>query len=72
MAKQLEMVFLDSANRQYTLRVDEPRADLTETEIQTQMAAILAANVFQTAYGDLASVVKANLVSTDTQTFTFA
>ncbi len=72
MKKQLELVFLDTAGRQFIVRVDQPRDDLTSTEVQAQMQAILAAGVFQTAYGELASVVEANVVTTNVETFTYA
>lgn len=72
MVQQLELVFSDTANRNFTVRVDNPRPDLTETEIAERMQEILAANVFRTAYGELAAVVKANLVTRETTTYEFA
>lgn len=72
MDKQLELVFLDTANRSFTIRVDEPRADLTETEISQRMQEILDTQVFRSSYGALVSVVKANIVTRETTTYEFA
>lgn len=72
MKTQLELVFLDSAERQCTVRVDNPRTDVTEAEILAQMQAIVAADVFETAYGNVVGVVKANVVSTEVVTYNFA
>ncbi|MDI9502877.1 MAG: DUF2922 domain-containing protein [Tissierellia bacterium] len=72
MVKQLELVFVDTAHRNFTVRVDEPRADLTEGEIQAHMQTILAADVFRSPYGALASVSKANIVTRETTTYEFA
>lgn len=72
MVKQLELVFLDTANRNFVLRVDNPRDDVSETEIAQRMQEILDAGVFHSPYGALASVVKANIVTRETTTYEFA
>lgn len=72
MVKQLELVFLDSANRNFTVRVDNPKDDLTETEIAGRMQEILDAGVFRSPYGALVSIVKANIVTRETTTYELA
>lgn len=69
MVKQLQMVFLDTAKRPFTVRVDGPREDLTESEIQEAMEAVLQSGVFASTNGALESISKAQIVTTETTTY---
>lgn len=46
MAQTLELRFETAVGKPLTLTVDQPRADLSEDEIESGMAAIIASNVF--------------------------
>jgi len=46
MAQTLELRFETDAGKALTLTVDQPRADLTEGEVESGMAAIIASDVF--------------------------
>lgn len=72
MKTQLELVYLDSALREFIVRVDDPRADLSETEIEQAMQEILAQNVFVSNYGQVESIKEANIVTTQTTSYSFA
>lgn len=63
LTKQLELIFADSAQRNFVVRVNNPRADVTETEIKQRMDRILAANVFRSNYGALVASLGARLVT---------
>lgn len=63
LTKQLEMIFGDSAQRNFVVRVNNPRNDLTETEIKQRMQVILNANVFRSTYGPLTALLGARLVT---------
>lgn len=64
MNEKLEMTFNNSAGTSTKISVDNPRADLTVAEVQTAMNAIVAANIFNSAGGDLVSYKSARIVST--------
>lgn len=72
MKTQLEMVFVDTAGRKFTVRVDEPRADLSPQEIQAAMELIQAQDAFRSNYGALVSAQEANIVTTETVNYSFA
>jgi len=64
MSEKLEMTFNNSAGSTTKISVDNPRADLTDVEVQTAMTAIVTANIFESAGGDLVSYKSARIVST--------
>ncbi len=68
--KRLEMVFKNQKDKTSRLSLDNPREDVTESDIRAAMENIVATNVFETADGDLVSVVLARIVSTDVEEFT--
>ncbi len=53
--KSLRMVFKNEAGTNYTLTLDDPRDDVTGTEIEAVMDQVIAANVIFTSGGDLVS-----------------
>lgn len=69
MAKKLVMIFKTAKGTTSTLTVDEPKDDLTETEIRAVMDTIVSKNVFSTNSGDLVDVKSAELTTTTTEEF---
>lgn len=65
--KRLEMVFKNQKDKTSRISLDNPREDITEADIKGAMENIVAMNVFETADGDLVSVVSARVVTTDVQ-----
>ncbi|MBP2628690.1 MAG: hypothetical protein H6Q68_3401 [Firmicutes bacterium] len=66
MTKTLEMVFRNESGKAVTLRVLEPKDNLTLAEVSTVMQDIITKNIFSTTSGDLVQVVEARIRSTDT------
>lgn len=67
--KRLVMSFKNSTGKNVSISVDNPREDLTELEIKTNMELILAKNVFAPNGETLASLVDARIVQTDTTSY---
>ncbi len=63
MSATLEMTFVNQAGNKVTLRVANPREDITDTEVRTAMDTVIAKNVFTSSGGDLVSVAGARIVS---------
>ncbi len=61
---KLEMDFLDALNKNFRISLDDPREDLSETEVSDVMSDIMIANVFESKNGDLIEVVGARVVTT--------
>jgi hypothetical protein len=64
MSKVLELVFTDTAGKNKTLNVNEPREDASKAEAEAAMQGIIDANVFATANGDLAAIAEARVRTT--------
>lgn len=62
MAQVLEMLFDTAQGKKFTISVDEPRADLTEAEVDSGMQALLASNVFYVDGANLVSAYQARIV----------
>lgn len=69
-SKKLEMEFLNEMNKKYVISIDDPRLDLSQEEVETAMAAIIADNVFQVSLADLAEAVEARIVTTNVEKLT--
>lgn len=69
LSRTLELRFKNEADRTVTVRVADPREDLTAGEIKAAMEAILAADVFSSTGGDLVGLVDARLVSREVTTY---
>ena len=68
MAKvKLEMDFLDALNKNYRMSLNDPRTDLTDTEVFTVMDQLITANVFKSNNGDLIEKVAARVVTTSVE-----
>ena len=68
--KKLEMEFLNSLNKKYTISLDDPKFDLSQAEVQTAMEAIISDNIFNVSLADLTEVVEARIVTTQVETLT--
>ena len=64
--KKLIMSFLTSDDRKVSLSVDNPREDITETQIKSAMDLIVSKNIFAPNGGDIVQAVEAKVVITDT------
>lgn len=61
---KLEMEFLDDLDKKFTIRVDNPRIDLTEGDVTQAMANILTHNIFISGTSDLKIANDARLITT--------
>ena len=64
--KKLVMVFKNSIGKNVSISIEDPKDNLTETEIKTAMDLIVEKNVFKKNDYALASAVKAEIVTTNT------
>lgn len=64
--KKLLMTFKTLSGKKISISVDDPRENLTESEIKTAMTNILSKNIFKINGEDLDSLVEAKVVETGT------
>lgn len=64
MATKLEMSFKNTMDKKSTISIDNPRSDVTDSEVSAVMSDIITKNVFATSGGDLASILSARVVTT--------
>ena len=64
--KSLIMTFLDEGNSKVSLTVQDPRDNITETEIKSAMELVIAKNIFDPNGLDLVSAVDAKIVVKET------
>ena len=57
---------------QVSLSIDDPREDITETEIKTAMELVVSKNIFAPGGSDIAKAVSAKVVVTDTTDLRFS
>ena len=67
--KKLVMTFKTTDDKKISLTVDNPREDLNEEEVKTAMELIIEKNIFAPGGADLASLVSAKVVQTDTTNY---
>lgn len=67
--KKLVMTFKTTDDKKISLTVDNPREDLNEEEVKTAMELIKEKNIFAPGGADLASLVSAKVVQTDTTNY---
>ena len=67
--RKLVMTFKTTDDKKVSLTVDNPREDLTEEEVKTAMELIKEKNIFTPGGADLASLVSAKVVETDTTNY---
>jgi len=70
--KKLIMTFKSSDDKKVSISVDNPRENLTESEIKEAMDTIIEKNIFSPNGGSLVSVVCAKVVQTDTTDYDLA
>lgn len=64
--KKLVMIFRNSAGKNVTISIDDPKDDLTEEQIKTAMELIVEKNVFKKNDYALVEAVEAQIVTTQT------
>ena len=67
--RKLVMTFKTTDDKKVSLTVDNPREDLTEEEVKTAMELIKEKNIFAPGGAELASLVSAKVVETDTTNY---
>ncbi len=65
MAKTLELVFRNQGGKQVTIRLAEPKDELTAAAVQAVMQDMVAKNVFTTSGGDLQDIVESRISTRD-------
>ena len=68
-ALKLIMTFKSQGDKAINLTIDDPKDDLTESEIIDAMNLIIEKNIFAPDNVDLKEAVKAKVVQTDTTEF---
>ena len=64
--KKLLMTFKNTEGNRVSLSIDDPREDVTESEIKSVMNLILSKNIFAPNGCEFASMVEAKVIVTDT------
>ena len=64
--KRLVMTFKTTDDKKVSLSVDNPREDITESEIKDAMDLVVSKNIFAPNGGDIVATVEAKVVVTDT------
>ena len=64
--KRLLMTFKTTDDKKVSLSVDNPREDITESEIKDAMDLVVSKNIFAPNGADIVSAVEAKVVVTDT------
>jgi len=67
--KKLVMTFKTTDDKKVSISVYNPREDLSEEEIKTAMELIKDKNIFAPGGSDLAALVSAKVVQTDTTNY---
>lgn len=67
--KRLLMTFKTIDNKKVSLSVDNPREDITESEIKDAMDLVVSKNIFAPNGADIISAVEAKVVVTDTTSY---
>ena len=64
--KKLVMVFKNSVGKNVSISIDDPKDNITETEIKTTMELIVEKNIFKKNDYAFDEAVEAKIVTTDT------
>ena len=67
--KRLLMTFKTTDDKKVSLSVDNPREDITESEIKDAMDLVVSKNIFAPNGADIISAVEAKVVVTDTTAY---
>lgn len=65
----LVMVFKNRAGKNVSISIDDPRDDLTESEIKSAMELIIAKDVFKKKNFSLTQAVGAKIINTETDEY---
>lgn len=65
----LVMVFKNRAGKNVSISIDDPRDDLTESEIKSAMELIIAKDVFKKKNFSLTEAVGAKIINTETDEY---
>lgn len=71
MQKSLKLVFLNSEGKKENISISEVKGDITSTDVDTLVDAILASNVFGNDVTSLVKAVGADIVSKDIVSITY-
>jgi hypothetical protein len=66
MTQTLRMTFLNAAGNRISISLDNPRDNLTQSEVEAAMNTVITKNVFTTSGGDLVSIDSAAVIDTTT------
>ncbi len=69
LTKRLVMPFKTTDDKKVSLSVDNPREDITESEIKDAMDLVVSKNIFAPNGADIVSAVEAKVVVTDTTAY---
>ena len=64
--KKLVMVFKNSVGKNVSISIDDPKDNITETEIKTTIELIVEKNIFKKNDYAFVEAVEAKIVTTDT------
>ena len=67
--KRLVMTFKTTDDKKVSLSVDNPREDITESEIKDALDLVVSKNIFAPNGADIVSAVEAKVVVTDTTAY---
>ena len=67
--KRLVMTFKTTDDKKVSLSVDNPREDITESEIKDAMDLVVSKNIFAPNGADIVSAVEAKVDVTDTTAY---
>ena len=67
--KRLLMTFKTTDDKKVSLSVDNPREDITESEIKDAIDLVVSKNIFAPNGADIISAVEAKVVVTDTTSY---
>ena len=67
--KKLVMNFKTTGDKKISISVDNPKEDITESEIRSVMTLILSSNIFLPNGDELSLLVDAKIVETDTTSY---
>ena len=67
--KRLVMTFKTTDDKKVSLSVDNPREDITESEIKDAIDLVVSKNIFAPNGADIVSAVEAKVVVTDTTAY---
>lgn len=65
MEKTLQMVFQNATGKNTRISLQDPKDDITPTEVQNAMDIIVAKNIFNTTGGEIVKAVSASIVTRD-------